>query len=437
MPKGPTGKIQRRQLSKILGLDAAEPRHKSSEHREQISAFESELLELWRKMLDCNSIGLDDDFFDMGGDSLRAVQMLVEVEKMAGHRVPEMILFERSTVRQLARGVAELDLKGTPIIQIQAKGDRPPFFFFHGDYTGGYYTRRLARLVGPGQPFISVAPHGLGPESIPPSIEQMAVERLPLLLAAQSQGPFRLGGYCRGAMVALEVARLLIGAGHRVELLVLIDWPTLNLRPTARILHRSIVKILRIAGDDWEHMYPRLAFAMDMLWRLLGDLNQISFALLTRYLANFRRNVWRELFGRAADLDVKSQAAKLPEELTRRERQLDRIYNRLYRHYFPKKIEVPVIYFSAEYGGRLLHNLSPKVELITVPGGHWGCITTHVEVLAGHLRRRLEESSPLGLSEVPKQSGNAGGAESQPMRAHSASLIEFSPPIQASIKQES
>src|SRR5260370_32742521 len=135
-------------------------------------------------------------------------------------------------------------------------------------------------------------------------------------------------------MVALEVARLLIGAGHRVELLVLIDWPTLNLRPTARILHRSIVKILRIASDDWEHMYPRLAFAMDMLWRLLGDLNQISFALLTRYLANFRRNVWRELFGCAADLDVKSQAAKLPEELTRRERQLDRIYNRLYRHYF-------------------------------------------------------------------------------------------------------
>src|SRR5260370_33232903 len=77
MPKGPTGKIQRRQLSKILGLDAAEPRHKSSEHREQISAFESELLELWRKMLDCNSIGLGDDVFAMGGEYLRRVAMLV------------------------------------------------------------------------------------------------------------------------------------------------------------------------------------------------------------------------------------------------------------------------------------------------------------------------------------------------------------------------
>src|SRR6202011_2547393 len=101
MPKGPTGKIQRRQLSKILGLDAVQSRHESSEPQGQVSALELGLLQLWRKMLDCNSIGLDDDFFEKGGDSLLAVQMLLEVEKIVGHSVPESILVDHSTIQQL------------------------------------------------------------------------------------------------------------------------------------------------------------------------------------------------------------------------------------------------------------------------------------------------------------------------------------------------
>jgi acyl-CoA synthetase (AMP-forming)/AMP-acid ligase II/thioesterase domain-containing protein len=415
MPKGPTGKIQRRQLSKILGLDAAQSRHKSSEPQGQVSALELGLLQLWRKMLDCNSIGLDDDFFEIGGDSLLAVQMLLEVEKIVGHSVPESILVDHSTIQQLAQGVAELDSsRARPLIQVQSKGDRPPFFFFHGDYNGGYYTRRLARLLGPDQPFISVTPHKLGPEPIPRSIEQMAVERLPPVLAVQPQGPFRLGGYCNAAVVALEVARMLVGAGHRVELIVLIDSPTLNLRPTARILFQSIARILNIVGEDREQVYRRLAFAMDVLWRQLSNLEI--------YWRNSRRSLQRglsELFGHAGAptdrSDETSRVAQLPEELARRDRELARINNRLFRNYFPKEIEVPLIYFSAEYDGGPLRNLGPRVEVVSLPGGHWGCITTHVEVLAGHLRCRLEELN----------------------RAHSASLSQFSPPIQASIKQES
>jgi hypothetical protein len=61
---------------------------------------------------------------------------------------------------------------------------------------------------------------------------------------------------------------------------------------------------------------------------------------------------------------------------------------------------VPVVYFSAEYGGGPLHNLGPRVEVVTLPGGHWGCITTHVAVLAEHLRSRLEELSPSGPPEA-------------------------------------
>jgi oxalate---CoA ligase len=420
MPKGPTGKIQRRQLSRILGLDAAESRHGRNEPDEQASGLEFELLELWRKMLGCNSIGLDDDFFERGGDSLMALQMLLDLEKVVGHSVPETILFDRPTIRQLAQGVAEFDLSKTAtLIQVQAKGDRPPLFFFHGDYRGyGYYSRRIARLLGPDQPFSAVAPHGLGPEPIPPSIEQMAVERLPLILAAQPQGPFRLGGYCNGAMVAIEVARLLIRAGHRVELVVLVDSPTLNLHPTMRILHRGIAKMLHIAADDWEQMYPRLASTMDAVWRHLSNLERISLTSLTRHAAIARRSLQHrvsELFGNPGTpdpvdrADVKPPMTQLLDELARRDKQLDGIYTRLYRQYFPERIAVPIVYFSAGYRGGPLRNLSPAVEVINLPGGHFGCITTCVEVLAGHLRRRLEQLNPTSSPELPSQSRDAVG----------------------------
>jgi oxalate---CoA ligase len=409
IPKGPTGKIQRRQLSKVLGLDAAQSRQECSAPDEPTGALELELLELWQRMLKRNSIGLDDDFFEVGGDSLMALQMLLELEKLVGHSVPETILFEQPTIRLLARGVAELDQpKAAPLIQVQAKGDRPPFFFFHGDYMGrGYYTRRLARLIGPDQPFFSVAPHGLGCETVPASIEQMAIERLPQVLALQPQGPFRLGGYCNGGMVALELAHLLISAGHRVELVVLIDTPTLNLRPTVRAVYNSIAKLMRIAGEDRERAYPRLRATMDILWRQLSNLEQSS---ASGYLANLLAGLKRRLFGTfgyagtLADAPAeKSSLAQLGDELTRRDRELARIYNHLFRLYFPKPIAVPVVYFSAEYSGGRYNNLGSSVELVALPGGHWGCITTHAEALAGHLRRRLEALNARNLSQVSKQ----------------------------------
>jgi oxalate---CoA ligase len=409
IPKGPTGKIQRRQLANLLGLNAERETQEIDQTREQVTGLELELLQLWRKMLGCNSIGLDDDFFEKGGDSLRAIGMLRELEKMVGHSIPEVILFHKSTIRELAKSVVELNFsRATPLVHVQPNGDRPPLFFFHGDYAGrGYYTRRLARLLGPDQPFIAVAQHGLGQESVPSSITEMAAERVPLILEVQPRGPFRLCGYCRGAMVALETARLLTETGHVVEWLALVDWPPFNVRPTARILHQSVDTVLRIVRNNWQERYPRVALAMDMFWQLLSDCDQKSLAWVFRDLANFRDISWRELVANApvfgGDPGGPSGAAPAHDDLARRERQLDRIYNRLFRQYFPTKTEVPIVYFSADYTGKPLRNLSSKLEVITVPGGHWGCITSHAEALAGHLHRLLRVSSRPHPFEVPRQ----------------------------------
>ena len=399
IPKGPTGKVQRRQLSSVLKLGATESCQNGRAGRGPISALEQDLLLLWRRTLNCDALALDDDFFEKGGDSLLAVQMLFEVETMIGREVPESILFANSTIRQLAQALAALDApRAVPVVQLHAAGTRPPLFFFHGDYTGrGFYTRPFARELGEDQPLVSVAPHGLGREVVPASFEQMAVERLPLLLSMQPQGPYRLGGYCSGAMVALEVARLLVQDGQRVALVAMIDSPTLNLRPTMRAMRRGIGKLLHAANRDMEDEHPRLAAAMDSGWRYLTEIERVSLASIAKRPLNaYRtlRHTMSELLGgseaSAGGRGMTSRGTRLTGELGKQDRQLAETYTRLYRSYFPEGVDVPIVYFSASYGGRPVSSLSPNVEIVNVPGGHTGCITAKVEVLARHLRQRLD-----------------------------------------------
>lgn len=395
IPKGPTGKIQRRKLGEVLGGDLARMSEEGSQEQGHVQGLECELSVLWCRMLSRSSIGLDDDFFESGGDSLMALQMLLELEGIVGHSIPETILFEGPTIRQLANRVTEVDpSRSMALVPVQVRGSQPPFFFFHGDYIGyGYYTRRLARLLGSDQPFYSVAPHGLDSDSIPPSIEQMAAERLPLILQMQPQGPYRLGGYCNGGMVAFEIARLLINAGHRVDLVTIIDTPTLNVRPSARVIHRGIENVMRVAGDDWERLHPKLAHAFDFLWRQVSNVEQSSLGVYsTNVIGAFRRRFARTLkrVAKPTDVPESNGMEQLRDRLDDRDRHLAQVYNRLLRHYLPEKTETPVVYFSAEYTGGRLRSLGSNVELVSLPGGHWGCITTHVDVLAGHLRRRLD-----------------------------------------------
>jgi thioesterase domain-containing protein len=316
-----------------------------------------------------------------------AVQMLLEVEKIVGHSIPDSILVDHPTIAQLAD---ELNASGVsrarPFIQIQPGTDRPPLFFFHGDYDGGYYARRVARLLGPDQPFISVAPHGLGSERIPDSIEAMAADRLRPIIEAYPTGPFRLAGYCNGGMVALSVANLLVRSGRDVDSVFLIDAPTLNFRPGARRLFQSVTQRFDAISPEWETRAPPLAAAFDLIWRQAANLQ------VYRRDPHLVRHAIEKLVRprRRASKFVRPDLAKLPAEMRQRERAMAKIYNRLFRKYIPEKTNLSVVYFAAENDGNHVRHLGPNVEVVNVPGGHWGCITTHVDSLAHELAVRLQ-----------------------------------------------
>ncbi|MEQ1861614.1 MAG: amino acid adenylation domain-containing protein [Chthoniobacteraceae bacterium] len=211
-----------------------------------------ELIDLWQRILGRRAIGIHDDFFHLGGHSLLAAQMLAAVEQRFGFRLPFAAMFENATISHLAdllvserRAASE----ESPLVAVQAGGSETPLFFLHGDFSGGgFFCRNLARHLGETRPFFALHPHGLHGELPPATIEVMAAERLADLRRTCPHGPYLLGGFCNGAIVAYEMARQLEAEGERVEGVILIGADGSNFR--YRHVESIARSMSRIFGDD-------------------------------------------------------------------------------------------------------------------------------------------------------------------------------------------
>jgi hypothetical protein len=201
-------------------------------------------------------------------------------------------------------------------------------------------------------------------------------------------------------MVALSLAKLLVESGRQVDAVFLVDAPTLNFRPAACRFFQGLTRSFQAISPAWEKRVPSLAAAVDLIWRQTANLQ------VYRRDPILLRHAVTKLIGPARG-DVKSgkrNLAKVPVELRRREQEMAKIYNRLFRKYVPPKTGLPIINFAAENKGKDLRYLGHSVEVVKVPGGHWGCITTHVDVLAHELGTRLQA---LGSNTTLRQSGSA------------------------------
>jgi len=169
----------------------------------------AQLAQIWEELLDVRPIGLRQDCLSLVVIRCFAARMANRVARCLAGTFPSRCC-SRLRPSPSCCGAGRRTPKRQPLILVQAGSDRRPLFFFDGDWLGnGLYCRSLARLIDEERPFYSVAPHGVDGKPVPPSIQAMAADRLDALLAAQPEGPFLLGGYCAGGLVALETARLL------------------------------------------------------------------------------------------------------------------------------------------------------------------------------------------------------------------------------------
>ncbi|MGC2172945.1 MAG: amino acid adenylation domain-containing protein [Candidatus Sulfotelmatobacter sp.] len=222
LPLTPNGKIDRKALP-----DAGA--HRLGNQEEFVAPrdeFEQVLARLWSKVLKVARVSVHDNFFELGGHSLLAVRIMVEIGKVFKRRLPLATLIQAPTVAALADILRRESWtpSWSSLVPMQAGGSKLPLFLMHAHGGNVLEYHPLVNHLEADQPVYALQARGLdGSTNTFDSIEEMAAAYLDEIRSLQPEGPYYLGGFCFGGLVALEAAQQLTAAGEKVALLVLIQ----------------------------------------------------------------------------------------------------------------------------------------------------------------------------------------------------------------------
>jgi amino acid adenylation domain-containing protein len=274
---------------------------------------------IWKDILDQDEIGIDDDFFALGGHSLLGMKLFTRIQKSFDLALPLATLFQSPTIRLLAKAIdresdpaASEDSPVDTSVLVQSEGDKIPLFGIHGGDGGIFFYRRLFDHLGNDRPLYAFEDPALTsttPISDEP-IEETASRYVDQLRRLRKEGPYMLAGYSFGGIVALEMAQQLLAAGEEVAFLGLFD--TEN--PTAEIRQYPLLERLAVnwqSQDDEAGMLGKLGklgkrVGSGLVTRLRHEATVAAARTLTpaKSMSRLRQVQLREAHGRAMDAYV-------------------------------------------------------------------------------------------------------------------------------------
>jgi thioesterase domain-containing protein len=239
-------------------------------------------------------VGIEDDFFALGGHSLIAVRLFAMIRRQWKLDFPISVLFEAPTIARSAELIAARlgpeDEKAGPAARANPAGPkfthlvemhggkggtRTPFFLVAGMFGNVLNLRHLGHLLGSDRPFYGLQARGLFGDSAPhETLEAAAADCIAEMRQVQPSGPYLLGGFSGGGLTAWEISRQLRAAGEKVALTVLLDTP-LPVRPPLSRPDRALIKLaeLRQGGPrflaDWARR--RIAWERSRRARAAGE----------------------------------------------------------------------------------------------------------------------------------------------------------------------
>jgi surfactin family lipopeptide synthetase A len=319
LPLTPTGKVDQRALAD-LALDATSRRGPVLAPRDEL---ESALVGIWRRVLKLEAIGVLDDFFELGGDSLAAVDIVTRIENDLGQAVPTSILHIAPTVEELAARLRTIESVRSESVAhpFRVHGSAPPLFAIPGRGGDPIVFSYLAKNLDADRPFYGLATPGLAHEQpIPKSFEALAAVQLEAIQRIQPSGPYYLVGFSSGAQVAFELTRQIQALGETV----------------------AFVGIL----DGWAPGYPKPSSARRWFHRLadLGPGKSVIVVQQTsalRLFAQIRKDLRRELGCRINE--ILGRPLSRPE----RYRRIKRRHSRERIRYRPAPLKIRVTLFRA------------------------------------------------------------------------------------------
>lgn len=278
LPLTPNGKVDRKALIQIQNrpldpltmgdFNSNSPQNWGVRGAEALSliaprnATESTLTTFWAQTLKLETVGIKDSFFELGGDSLLAVELLDQINQHFNQKLPLSALFSAPTVAQFAPNI-EKNYIWSPLVPLQPQGAKTPFFCIHPVFGVVLPYYELATYLGKDKPFYALQPCGLDGLQPPlTSIAEMATYYIKALRQVQPKGAYQLGGWSFGGLVAFEMAQQLHQAGEEVNKLAIFDTlaPIANNQPSLwdslKFLFATVPQsIYPYLLDYWELIY--------------------------------------------------------------------------------------------------------------------------------------------------------------------------------------
>ena len=223
LPLTSIGKIDANALPEPTIAPARHGAHHSARPRDRL---ERELIPIWQRVLDIDSMSPEDDFFELGGHSLLAVELFDSIERQLGQHLPLATIFEAPTVRGLAAVIRNGSWQGTRglLVPVTSNDSRPPLFCVSAGDGNPAAFGALARRLGNDQPLYALQPRGVyGGSPLFTSVEAAARRYLRAIRKVRPHGPYLLAGRCLGSAIAYEIARRIEAKGERVDLLLVMD----------------------------------------------------------------------------------------------------------------------------------------------------------------------------------------------------------------------
>ena len=223
-PLTPNGKVDR----KLLPEPTASDYSGEQEYIAPRTQVERGITRIIESATGIESIGVRTNLLQLGVHSLLAARIFMKLSREFNKDLPLAILFKAPTIEGLAAFVQKQseDPCWPTLISIQPSGTKQPFFCVHGGAGTTLFLRPLSQRLGAEQPFYSLEPEGLDGKRITRrTVEAMAAHYLAEIRKVQPRGPYHVGGYCFGGLVAFEMARMLNQRGEEVSQLSLFNAP--------------------------------------------------------------------------------------------------------------------------------------------------------------------------------------------------------------------
>ena len=373
-----TGKIDRKSFPK--------PRHAKTDYPKSIAApettLQADLIDIWTSLLGMEGIGVDEDFFDLGGDSLLALRLCDTVRQRLGYSIPLLKVFECRSIRKLAGVIDDGnkdDDKNAELIPLRENETLAGSHLYC--ICGINIYQALADAIG--------SPHSIYGVYLPveqsalldgaslPSVEKMAAMYGEVIRRKQPTGPYSLAGLSFGGVLAYELARQLRANGEKVDVLAMFDSTLPNM-----------TSVFKKAGA-----HARLMFRFGSSYFVPKIKKQLGLKSGTEH---------SEMYGE--DIAIQDRAVA---ELR------GNLYSQSARAYRKRMLQYDgdVVYFKAhdrsEYQKLVDGNdcgwsqfVNGTLDVVQTPGGHITMLQQpNVEIIAQRLRDEFDRTKLLHLNQ--------------------------------------